>query len=786
MFERRLKIFLFALSAVILVLMFRCMQLQMVQRRYWSKEAADALTRVEYTETTRGTIYDCKNRELAIDRPCVDACVDYRAIEYPPDEKWVKEFAARRLRTRLGDGWQRLSKNDRQAKAAAESESVKADIDRMWDKLAQVSGQSREDIEQLRQDIHQRVQMRKKFLWHYNYEQAIRKQGGKDDSDSADRLERWLSGDTSDAPPIDKFSVVTSEETSPHVVLKSVNLEVQNELGRHIDRYPGLSFQAGTHRFYPYANAACHVIGHVGKVSKPDLLNDPNRKDLRRRYLPNDEIGRGGLEWLCEPALRGSLGRVVSHYGDDSAAQSDPPIAGEDVITSIDIDLQQDIESFFASATLHKPNNEVEHNAVLHGAAVLLDVKTNEVLALVSYPTYDLNRYDELYKTMLDDEINDPLRNRATESQLEPGSTVKPLVGLSAITQGVIGVNKGIECTGYLVLDDHHGHPIRFGKLGRCWVASMYEKLLNGNVAHHQVPYEAPNHGHDGNADGFLTYSDALERSCNVYFETVADRLGIDALTSWMERFGLGHKTGIGIEEYAGYVPAHAPANKGNRRTLGFFGGIGQGYIAATPIQMANIAATIARDGIWMRPQLIRAKDGHMPALHPLKLERPDKVDLHLDAEALKACHLGMYNVVNSAGGTGKAARMADVVIAGKTGTAQAAKFRKLKRDAQGNPLLDEKGRKQYEEYEPSTPDHPNPDMPWYRANAEGRIDHSWMIGYAPANDPQVAFCVLVEYGGSGGGAAADVVKYALEACIAHEHLVLPPKAGQQQARDGQ
>jgi len=784
MFERRLKIFLFALSAVILVLMFRCLQLQMVQRRYWSKEAADALTKIEYTETTRGTIKDCKGRELAVDRPCVDACVDYRAVEYPPDAKWVKEVATRRLRTRMGDAWLRTPKGERPAMIDAEVKSVTTDIDSMWEKLAQISGQPREDIEHLRQDILQRVQMRKKWLWYYAYEQAINKQGGKVESDGADRLEKWLSGDTSDAPPIDKFSVTVAEETAPHVVLKSITLEVQNELGRYIDRYPGLSFQAGTHRFYPYESAACHVLGHVGKVNKPDLLNDPNKKDLRRRYLPNDEIGRGGLEWLCEPALRGSLGRVASHYGDESATQSDPPIPGEDVTTSIDIDLQQDIQSFFASATLHNTKGElIEQNAVLHGAAVILDVKTNRVLAMVSYPTYDVNRYDELYKTMVEDEIDEPLRNRATESQLEPGSTVKPLVGLSAITQGVIGVNQGIECTGYLVLDDHHGHPIRFGRLGRCWVASMYEKLLNGNVAHHQVPYEAPHRGHDGNPDGFLTYSDALERSCNVYFETVADKLGIDALTEWMERFGLGHKTGIGIEEYAGYVPGHDKRKTNNRRTTGFFGGIGQGYIAATPVQMANIAATIARNGIWMRPQLIVPRDGRMPALHPRNLDRPDTVDLHLNPEALKACHLGMYNVVNSPGGTGKAARMTEVVIAAKTGTAQASKFRTLKRDAQGKPVRDEKGRYQYEEYEPSTTAQPNLKMPWYRANPEGRIDHSWMIGYAPANDPQVAFGVLVEYGGSGGGAAADVVKAALEACIAHEHLVLPSKTAQMQAR---
>ena len=109
---------------------------------------------------------------------------------------------------------------------------------------------------------------------------------------------------------------------------------------------------------------------------------------------------------------------------------------------------------------------------------MLLDVKTNQVLAMVSYPTFDLNHFDDLYQQLHDDVINEPLRDRATESQLEPGSTVKPLVGLSAITAGVMGVNEGIECTGYLVLpwgkDPHH----QFTRMGRCWVASMFAEKL--------------------------------------------------------------------------------------------------------------------------------------------------------------------------------------------------------------------------------------------------------------------------------------------------------------------
>jgi penicillin-binding protein 2 len=401
-------------------------------------------------------------------------------------------------------------------------------------------------------------------------------------------------------------------------------------------------------------------------------------------------------------------------------------------------------------------------------------VKTNQVLAMVSYPDYDLNHFDELYQQFQADEIDDPLRDRATESQLEPGSTVKPMVGLSAITAGVMKVNEGIECTGYLVLPGR-GKPRTYSRLGRCWVASGFAQQLAAlgmTPAHHPIPF--PHHGHDGNQDGFLTYSDALERSCNVYFETVADRMGMDQLTDWMGRFGLGRRTGLGIEEYMGRVPGEV--HFGSRRVTCFLGGIGQSYVAATPIQMANVVATIARGGIWMRPQLLvpDPATGHLPPVRPNAMPGPDAVDLHLDPEALKACRLGMINVVDGAAGTGKMAHMNDLLIAGKTGTAQAAPFKVLIRDGKGEPLLDADGKKQYTTFAPSTPDNPNTERPWYRGTGTKdnyKLDHAWMIGYAPANDPKVAFAVLVEYGGSGGGAAADVVNASLEACIAHGYL---------------
>jgi len=784
MFERRLKIVLGILSAVVLLLIGRAAQLQVAQGEYWHKEANDALTKVTYTETNRGKIEDRTGIILAKDRPCTDACVMYAALPYQADPKWLASQALTRLKARMGDAWSKTPVARRKELKAAEMQAVQKELDAMWGKLAKLAGKTPEEIEQVRQSIIQRVDIRKKYVWYHSYLRALKKQGGGDDSEP--KWQKWLSGESDDGPQIDQFVVSVSEEIEPHVILRDISMDVQNELRRHPEEYPGLVLRPGLARFYPYDDVACHILGHLGKVNREDLLADANRGNPQRQYLPNDDIGRAGIEWLCEPALRGSMGRITSQWGDDTGGKVEPPTPGQDVRISIDVGLQQDIQNFFAHATLRDSRGQIsERDTVIHGAAIVLDVKTNQVLAMVSFPTYDLNHLDEDYSKLLWNKLDDPLRDRATESQLEPGSTVKPLVGLSGITEGVVKVNEGIECTGFLQLPDHHGGIRRYTTLGRCWVASSFFQELNGNVAHHPVPFSDPHRGHDGNKDGWLTYSDGLERSCNVYFETVADRLGMDRLSAWMRRFGLGRRTGIGIEEFTGHVPADAPPSFGiPRRPRCFLGGIGQGFMAATPIQMANIASTIARGGIWMRPQLILPdKDsGKMPALHPGAIDGPDRVDLHLNPEALAACKLGMIEVVNAMGGTGKGAHMDDLLVAGKTGTAQGAALRIAERDPLTHKILrDEHNNPIYMKLDPSTPEHPNPIAPWYRGAGKNneKPDHAWMIGFAPADDPKVAFAVLVEYGGSGGLAAADVVRASLDACIAHGYLQSRPHSGQ-------
>jgi cell division protein FtsI/penicillin-binding protein 2 len=313
---------------------------------------------------------------------------------------------------------------------------------------------------------------------------------------------------------------------------------------------------------------------------------------------------------------------------------------------------------------------------------------------------------------------------------------------------------------------------------GRCWVASMYTGKIP-SVAHHPVPAADPH------PTGFLTFSDALQRSCNVFFETLADRQQMDRLGYWYDRFGLGRPSGVGIAEVSGQIPGDVPVPAIEHRVATWFSGIGQSQVLATPIQMANAVATIARRGIWMRPTLL-PRDIDTNAN-----QSSDVVDLHLNPVAIDQAWDGMTRVVNTIAGTGKTMHMDDLLVAGKTGSAQAAILKIPRRDEQGKliyktlevPVMDANGKvtkvqrttPDWEPIEPGTEEHPNPLAPWYRSygTKDDRpvLVHAWVIGFAPANNPKIAFSVFVEYGGSGGGAAAAVARQVLAACVEHGYL---------------
>ena len=790
MFERRLKVFLGVLLLFTFVLLVRAAQLQVVHREKWSSRAVDALKNSSYLDTTRGEILDVRGRRIAIDEPCVDACVDYRALTPEPDAKWVTEVARKRLgRQYDAAAWAQVPRAQRKTLLEQAERDVRDDVSKMWGRLAKVADKPLPEIEEARQSIVEKVRMRQRYVWYRNYELAMEKQkrgAQAAATQPAPAWRKWLLGEADDELDVDNFELNVSEETEAHVILAGVPTSVQTELGKYSDRFPGLELRPGTHRIYPYGPAGCHVIGRLAKVTADDRKDKSNPvTDPLRRYEPNDMIGRGGIEGLAEKVLRGTRGRIDRYEGMEigSAAQ----VPGLNVKASIDIELQQEVQALFNAVPIKTktPDNPegVIEKIPMHGAAVVIDVKTGEVRVMASAPGYDPNTFDDNYARLSDpNDLHVPLLNRATQAQREPGSTVKPMVGLAAVASGVRRPDEGYECIGYMVVN---GHPVN---QGRCWVNSMFHDQLcdiarRGEecrrfpcpaVAHHPVPSGAPH------LNGVLTLPEALERSCNPYFESIAAALGPQQLSDWYRRFGLGRKTGVGIIETAGRVPASDEAT--TRSSVGgianWMAGIGQGPVSASPLQMANVAATIARGGVWVRPRLLTEKSA--ADVGPITSD-PDRVDLMLPPEAIRAVKEGMVRVVNNKAGSGSAARREDMIVAGKTGSATASPTKVNVIDpVTGQVVRGPDGERKRDYLRPSTLADPNPAAPWYRGSGSDGTDltHSWFIGFAPADNPQIAFAVLVEYGGGGSGAAGTVAKDIIQLCIDHKYLEVPAARG--------
>jgi penicillin-binding protein 2 len=585
------------------------------------------------------------------------------------------------------------------------------------------------------------------------------------------------------------------------MILHNISPEIQAELARQQDRFFCLTLVPSKYREYRFGRVGCNVLGYLGSVRpeevnfdaafsdnqlqqywsdqaaqywSPDLLAGYGVSAFRelRKYWPNDQAGRAGVESLCEETLRGTRGKI------DRVAQIDPTtgaepvidqiqaVPGKNVSLSIDILLQKDIENEFVKTRIHKNTRTgevIETRFNQHGAAVVISVDTGEVLALVSNPGFDPKDLATQYSALAADELNRPLLDRATEMDVVPGSTVKPIVGSAAIAEGIMTSSSKIHCTGELLIG---GKPQPYG---HCWI--YFQCPPAGLPISHGVPGAGdPGVG----PDNMLTISDGLKDSCNVVFENIAMNLGMMKLSAWFDRFGLGRPTGIGIEENPGLI-YHPTGSLGNTQT--WSAGIGEGHIQATPIQMANVAATLARDGVWMRPRLVTDADAGRFTTRPSAISGSDEVDLHLPADALQAVHKGMREVCSEYG-TGSAILperqdppldqdpLKNIPIAGKTGSAQTGKLMSLvERDANGKVTsirqvnFGDPGTEGWY-LRPDYPDHP-----------EKHLAHGWFIGYAPADHPQVAFCVFVEYGEAGGRVAGAIAHDLLVDCIKHGYL---------------
>jgi len=445
-------------------------------------------------------------------------------------------------------------------------------------------------------------------------------------------------------------------------------------------------------RQYPDAMAA-HLFGYVGEVSDAQVTGSESLKS-------GDIVGQAGIEKVYNEMLMGEDGAkrvVVNSMGREiRTLEESPPSEGKRVALTVDYDLQKALEDGFKVSGFN-------------GASVIMDPKTGEVLAFTSVPGYDPNAFaggiDRATWASLNTDDLKPLQDRAIQGRYSPGSTFKMAVAAAALEEGLITPDFKVACP---------GHAVFFGRSFQC-------SLPNGR-------------GH-----GTIDLRQAIERSCNVYFYTVGNMLGIEKIHKWATLLGLGERTGIDLpNELQGLVPS--PEWKRERFKEKWYAGetisvsIGQGAVSLTPISMAVYISALANGGTRLTPHLLKAVDDgsgwkDVPAPAP-------KSTVQLKPETIQAIHDGLWMVVN-ASGTGSKARIPGRDVSGKTGTAQVISLEGGKA-ARG------------------------------RSDRDLR-DNGWFVFFAPRDNPQISGVVFVEHGGHGGTTAAPIAKHVLETFFAKQ-----------------
>jgi penicillin-binding protein 2 len=454
-------------------------------------------------------------------------------------------------------------------------------------------------------------------------------------------------------------------------------------------------------RQYPDTLGA-HLFGYVGEVSDAQVSEADGLKS-------GDIVGQAGIEKVYNTYLMGEDGAkrvVVNSVGREiRTLEEDEPTEGKRLQLTVDLDLQRALEDGFRISGYN-------------GAAVMLDPQTGEVLAFTSVPAYDPNAFAggidrATWASLNTDELR-PLQDRTIQGRYPAGSTFKMAVAAAALEEGVITADFKVNCA---------GHGVFYGRSFAC-------SLPNGR-------------GH-----GVVDLRHAIEHSCNVYFYTIGNMVGIDAIHKWATLLGLGEKTGIDLpNEMQGLVPS--PEWKRARFKEKWYAGetisvsIGQGAVALTPISEAVYISALANGGTRVTPHLLKAIDdgsGWKPVAAPTP-----KSQVTLKPETIQSIRDGLWLVVNGAG-TGGRARMNGYDVSGKTGTAQ---------------VISNEGARA----------------------AKGRTDkdlrdNGWFVFFAPRDNPQIAGAVMVEHGGHGGVTAAPIARHVLDTFFAKKEgrpLPAPP-----------
>jgi len=480
-------------------------------------------------------------------------------------------------------------------------------------------------------------------------------------------------------------------------------------------RFPGVEIKARLFRQYPYGEIASHVIGYIGRVTDKDLERIAGW-DETANYKGSDYIGKVGVELSYERELHGTTGweEVEIDAGGRAVRTLSrrPPGSGNNLRLSLDIKLQETAEQAFGDR---------------RGALVAIDPATGDILAFVSKPGYDPNLFvegiDPANWELLNESPDKPLLNRPLRGAYPPGSTIKPFLALGALTSGKRTPHYSVNDPGFFQLPGS-SYRFRDDKPGGHGSVDMYKSIVV---------------------------------SCDTYYYVLASETDIDDTARFMSQLGFGKKTGIDVEgELAGVLPSREwkrqrfsgkEFREEHRKWyLGdsISAGIGQGYNAFTPIQLAHAIAMIANDGVSRAPHLVRAIRPTGTEEQRLVPEIPAKALAGVRPEHLAFIKNALVGVQKE--GTSAAAFLkTPYVSAGKTGTAQ---LYSLKGDKYVAGQVDERLR-----------------------------DHAWYIAYAPADHPKIALAVLVENGGFGAQAAAPIARQVFDYVLAGEKKPGPAPA---------
>lgn len=428
--------------------------------------------------------------------------------------------------------------------------------------------------------------------------------------------------------------------TTPVTIATDIDISAVTQLKELRDYLPGIDISEDYVRTYNYPGLATHILGRVGKISSEEY-----EKNSSKGYGINDIIGKQGIELWAEEYLRGKdgmKGTSTNIDGEDvELIEEVDPVPGNYIMLTIDKDLQETLEKSLESKIKSIGN---DCNA---GAAVVLDVNTGDCLAMASYPTYDMSRFDEDYSSLIENKSN-PMINRAVSGLYSPGSTFKPLTAIAGVQTNNLALNETIECTGvYRYFEDYQ--PV-------CWIWS------ENHLTH-----------------GKQNLTEAIENSCNVFFYELGRRLGIDKLDEYAKKFGLGEYTGIELtEETSGHMasPEYKAEVVEDVVSRDWFDGdtiqaaIGQSYSLFTPVQLANYCATLANGGTRYKVNLIKSirssVDGSL--VEEFKPQVEEEIDI--SDEALQMIHDGMKKVVDE-GSASSIFEGYPIQVGGKTGTAQ-------------------------------------------------------------------------------------------------------------------